>query len=61
MVLRELYLPLSLREDEGNIGDHQKKQRGIGELLEQEKSIAVPQYDSFIGIRGGIGERPEML
>jgi hypothetical protein len=34
MVLGELYLPLSLRGDEGNIGGHQKKGRGIGELLE---------------------------
>jgi hypothetical protein len=33
MVLRELYLPLSLRGDEGNIGCH-KKRRSIGELLE---------------------------
>jgi hypothetical protein len=35
-----LYLPLSLRGDEENIGGHKK--RGIGKLLEQEKSIAVP-------------------
>jgi hypothetical protein len=33
MVLEELYLPLSLRGYEENIGGHQKK-RGIGELLE---------------------------
>jgi hypothetical protein len=30
-----------LRGDERNIGGH-KKMRGIGELLEQEKSIIVP-------------------
>jgi hypothetical protein len=36
IVLGELYLPLSLRGDEENIGGHQKT-RGIGELLEQEK------------------------
>jgi hypothetical protein len=41
MVLGELYLPFSLRGDEGNIGGH-KKRRDIGELLEQEKSIVVP-------------------
>jgi hypothetical protein len=35
VVLVELYLPLSLRGDEGNIGGNQKKERGIGELLEQ--------------------------
>jgi hypothetical protein len=29
MILRELYLPLSLRGDEENIGSHQKK----GEVL----------------------------
>jgi hypothetical protein len=40
MILGEFYLPFSLRGDEGNIGDHKK--RGIRELLEQEKSIAVP-------------------
>jgi hypothetical protein len=35
MVLGELYLPLSLRGDEENIGGHKKKrERGIGELLE---------------------------
>jgi hypothetical protein len=33
MVLGELYLPLSLRGDEENIGGH-KKERGIGKLLE---------------------------
>jgi hypothetical protein len=42
MVLGKLYLPLSLREDKGNIGGHQKKRRGIVELLEQEKNIVVP-------------------
>jgi hypothetical protein len=41
MVLRELYLPLFFKGDEGNIGGHQKKGRDIGELLEQEKSIVV--------------------
>jgi hypothetical protein len=35
-----LYLPLSLRGDEENIGGH-KKWRGIGKLLEQEKNIVV--------------------
>jgi hypothetical protein len=49
MVLEELYLPLSLRGDEGNIGDHQKKGRGIGELLEQEKSIVVPNMTVLWG------------
>jgi hypothetical protein len=38
MVLGELYLPLSLRGDEGNTGGHQKK-RGVRKLLEQEKAI----------------------
>jgi hypothetical protein len=60
MVLGELYLPFSLRGDAGNIGGHKKK-RGIGELLEQEKSIVVPQYDSFMGIGGGIGDVLELL
>jgi hypothetical protein len=36
-----------------------------GEVLEncwsKKKSIAVPQYDSFMGIGGGIGELLEML
>jgi hypothetical protein len=41
MVLGELYLSLSLRGDEKNIDGH-KKRRGIGELLEQEKYIGVP-------------------
>ena len=41
MVLGELYLPLSFRRDEENIGGHQKKGRDNGELLEQEKSIDV--------------------
>ena len=40
MVLGELYLPLSLRGDE-EILVATKKARGIGELLEQEKSIDV--------------------
>jgi hypothetical protein len=31
-----------LREDERNISGHKKKKRGIGELLEQEKNIAIP-------------------
>jgi hypothetical protein len=39
-VLGELYLPLSLRGDEKNIGGH-KKWRGIGKLLKQEKNIVV--------------------
>jgi hypothetical protein len=30
MVLEELYLPLSLRGDEGNIGGHQKKGDVLG-------------------------------
>jgi hypothetical protein len=41
MVLGELYLPLSLRRDERNIDGH-KKGRGIEKLLEQERSIVVP-------------------
>jgi hypothetical protein len=41
MVLGELYLPLSLRGDERNISGHQKKER-CWELLEQEKSITLP-------------------
>jgi hypothetical protein len=60
MVLGELYLSFSLRGDEVNIGDHQKKGRSIGELLEQKKHSYL-QYDSFMGIYGGIGELLEML
>jgi hypothetical protein len=41
MVLGKLYLLLSLRGDERNIDGH-KKRRDIRELLEQEKSIIVP-------------------
>jgi hypothetical protein len=41
MILEELYLPLSLRGDEGNIGGHQKKERGIEKLLEQRKNITI--------------------
>ena len=40
MVLEELYLPLSFRGDEKNIGDHQKKKKSIEKLPEQEKKIA---------------------
>jgi hypothetical protein len=47
--LRELYLPLSLRGDEKNIGGHKKKGRGIGELLEQEKSMASPNMTVLWG------------
>ena len=49
MVLEELYLPLSLRRDEKNIGGHKKKGRGIEELLEQEKSIDVPNMTILWG------------
>jgi hypothetical protein len=48
MILGELYLSISLRGDEGNIGGHKK--RGIGELLKQEKKYSCLQYDSFMGI-----------
>jgi hypothetical protein len=50
MVLEELYLLLSLREDEGNIDGHQKKVRGIEGLLEK-KSSTFTQYDSFMEMR----------
>jgi hypothetical protein len=46
MILGKLYLPLSLREGEENIGGHKKK--SIRRQL--EKKIAhLPQYDSFRG------------
>jgi hypothetical protein len=41
IILGGVVSPLSLRGDKKNIGD-QKKRRGIRELLEQEKNIAIP-------------------
>jgi hypothetical protein len=45
-----------LRGDEGNIGSNKKK-RGIGEVLEQEENIVVPniivlclRYNNFMRI-----------
>ena len=54
MVLGELYLPLSLRGDERNIGGHQKRKM-YWELLEQEKKYSCPQYNSFIEIGEVLG------
>jgi hypothetical protein len=36
VILRGLYLPLSLRGDERNIGGHQKKREVLGRLLEKK-------------------------
>jgi hypothetical protein len=41
VVLGELYLPLSLRGDEGNIGDNQKKREVLGNCWNNKKSIVV--------------------
>jgi hypothetical protein len=60
MVLGELYLSLSLREDEGNISGHQKKGEVLGTAGARKKHNS-PQYVSFMGIRRGIGELLEML
>jgi hypothetical protein len=60
MVLRKLYLPISLRGDEKNIGGHQEKEMYLGTARE-EKIVYLPQYDSFMGMRGGIGGLLEML
>jgi hypothetical protein len=48
MVLGELYLSFSLRGDKGNISGH-KKGRGIEELLEKEKNIAIPNITVLWG------------
>jgi hypothetical protein len=58
--IRGVVSPLFFEERCGKYWWPQKK-RGIGELLEQEKSIVVPQYDSFMGIGGGIGDVLELL
>ena len=59
MVLTELYL-LYLRGDGENIGGHQKKGEVLGNCWSKKKH-SCPQYDSFMGIGGGIGELLEML
>jgi hypothetical protein len=46
IVLRELYVSFSLREDKRNIDGHKKKD--IRGLLKQEKK-KLSQYDSFMG------------
>jgi hypothetical protein len=56
MILGELYLSLSLRGDDENIGGHKKQGRGIRELLEQEKKYSYLQYNSFMKIERGIGK-----
>jgi hypothetical protein len=48
--IRGVVSPFSLRGDEGNIGSH-KKERDIGELLEQEKSITVFNMTVLRGYR----------
>jgi hypothetical protein len=42
MVLRELYLPLSLRGDEGNIGGHQKKREKYWRTAGVRKKHSYP-------------------
>jgi hypothetical protein len=42
MVLGELYLPLSLREDEGNIGGHKKMEEVLRNCWSKKKSIVIP-------------------
>jgi hypothetical protein len=55
-----LYLTISLMGDEKNIDGHQKKRRYWGTARE-EKVAHLPQYDSFMGMKGGIGRLLEML
>jgi hypothetical protein len=54
MVLGELYLPLSLRGDEKNIGDHQTKGEVLGNCWSKKKHSCL-QYDSFTRIREVLG------
>jgi hypothetical protein len=42
MVLRELYLFLSLRRDEKNIGGHRKKRQLLENYWSKKKYIVVP-------------------
>ena len=48
MVLGKLYLPLSLRGDERNIGGHKKEREILGDAKE-EKVVHHFQYDILWG------------
>jgi hypothetical protein len=56
-----MQLSLCLRGDEVFFCGHQKKKEGLLEDCWRRKSDYLFQYDSFIGIRGDIGELLEML
>ena len=60
MLRGKIQLPLYLREDDRNISDHQKRERYWG-TTRARKKYSYPQYDSFIGIWGGIEVLLEML
>jgi hypothetical protein len=57
-LLEKMQLPLHLRGDEQDIGDHLKK----GAItVENEKVSYLLQYDIFMGMRDGIWGLLEML
>jgi len=55
-----MQLPLYLRGDGGDIGDHKKRESYWG-AAGAMKLPHLAQYDRFIGMRDGIGELLEML
>jgi len=54
IVLEELYLPLSLRGEEGNIGGHQEREEVLGNCWSKKKH-SCPQYNSFMRIGDVLG------
>jgi hypothetical protein len=58
--LAEMQLPFHLRGDEEFFWWPPKKERDIREMLKKKKMTYLP-YDSFIGMREGIGRLLEML
>jgi hypothetical protein len=58
--LGEIQLPLYLRRDMGDIGDHRKKVMGKGSCW-SIKLAYLPQYNRFMGIGNEKEELLEML
>jgi hypothetical protein len=54
-LLREIKLPLHSKGDRQDFGGHEK------ELVVEEKVDYLFQYNTFMGMRGGIGGLLEML
>jgi hypothetical protein len=55
-----MQVPLHLRGDGQDIGGHQKNGELLGDCW-RKKVGYLPQYDSFMGMRGEIGGLLEML